>query len=54
MLLGSAATLAFYFGLGASFCLLAGATTLGLRALADARFDSMADALIYRHARWPR
>ena len=46
-LLGSSATAAFYFGSLASVCLIIGAASLGLRALARARFDHMADALIF-------
>ena len=44
---GLPATSAFYFGFLASVCLIVGATLLGLRALSRARFDHMADALIF-------
>ena len=46
-LLGSSATAAFYFGALATACLLAGSTSLGLRALSRASFNDMADALIF-------
>jgi hypothetical protein len=46
-LLGSSATAGFYFGSLGTAMLFVGSACLGLRALSRARFDSMADALIY-------